>query len=343
MELTSRILMSSMAFPKTRMRRLRATRELRGLVRETQLSASDFIYPLFVAEGLDGRAPITTMPGVDRLSVTEAVAEAGTAAELGIPAVILFGIPIAKDAEGSGAYDEDGIVQVATRAIKQAHPELIVVTDLCLCEYTDHGHCGVLRELPSASGAESYEVDNDTTIELLVSTAVSQAQAGADIVGPSDMMDGRIGAIREALDDAGFAALPIMAYSSKFASAFYGPFREAAGSAPAVGDRRGYQLDPANGSEAVRESLLDVEEGADLLMVKPALPYLDIIRRVKEATLLPLVAYNTGGEYAMLKAAAGAGYLDEREAVLEALTGIRRAGADIIITYHAKDAAQWLK
>jgi porphobilinogen synthase len=324
-----------MAFPQTRMRRLRATHELRGLVRETQLSASDFVYPLFVVEELDGREPIWTMPGVDRLSVAAAVEEAGAAAALGIPAVILFGIPDRKDAEGSSAYDDEGIVQVATRAIKGAHPDLLVITDLCLCEYTDHGHCGALR----ADGA----VDNDATLELLARTAVSQTRAGADIVAPSDMMDGRIGAIREALDDAGLTEQPIMAYSSKFASAFYGPFRAAADSAPAFGDRRGYQMDPANGNEAVRESLLDVDEGADLLMVKPALPYLDIIRRVKEATRLPLVAYNTGGEYSMLKAAAAAGYMDERRSVLEALTGIRRAGADIIITYHAKDAAQWLK
>jgi porphobilinogen synthase len=324
-----------MAFPQTRMRRLRATHELRGLVRETQLSASDFIYPLFIAEGIEGREPIWTMPGVARLSVEEAVIEAGAAAELGIPAVILFGIPAAKDAEGTGAYDEDGIVQLATRAIKQAHPELLVITDLCLCEYTDHGHCGVLR----SDGI----VDNDATLELLARTALSQALAGADIIAPSDMMDGRVGVIREALDDAGLTDKPIMAYSSKFASAFYGPFREAADSAPAFGDRRGYQMDPANGTEAVREALLDVEEGADMLMVKPALPYLDIIRRVKDATQLPLVAYNTGGEYSMLKAAAAAGYMDERQSVLEALTGIKRAGADIIITYHAKDAAQWLK
>jgi porphobilinogen synthase len=333
----------SMAFPKTRMRRLRATHQLRGLVRETQLSAADFVYPLFVAEGIEGREPIWTMPGIDRLSIGDAVSEAGSAAALGIPAVILFGIPAAKDADGTGAYDDDGIVQLATRAIKKAHPELIVITDLCLCEYTDHGHCGVLREVAAAAGATEYSVDNDATLELLARTAVSQAQAGADIVAPSDMMDGRIGVIREALDEAGFTETPIMAYSSKFASAFYGPFRAAADSAPAFGDRRSYQMDPANGTEAVRESLLDVDEGADLLMVKPALPYLDIIRRVKEATQLPLVAYNTGGEYSMLKAAAAAGYMDERQSVLEALTGIKRAGADIIITYHAKDAAQWLK
>ena len=324
------------------MRRLRATRPLRGLVRETELSAGDLIYPLFVVEGLAGREPIWTMPGIDRLSLEEAVSEAGAALALGIPAVILFGIPAHKDSEGSGAYADDGVVQLATRAIKRAHPQLIVITDLCLCEYTDHGHCGVLRDTRPGADAEQ-EVDNDATLELLARTAVSQAQAGADIVAPSDMMDGRVGHIRQALDEADLQQVPIMAYSSKFASAFYGPFRAAADSAPGFGDRRGYQLDPANGDEAVRESLLDAQEGADLLMVKPALPYLDIIRRVKEATMLPLVAYNTGGEYAMLKAAAAAGYMDERQSVLEALTGIRRAGADIIITYHAKDVALWLK
>jgi porphobilinogen synthase len=324
------------------MRRLRATHQLRGLVRETQLTASDFVYPLFVAEGIEGREPIWTMPGIDRLSVGEAVDEAGAVLALGIPAVILFGIPVHKDAEGSGAYATDGIVQTATLAIKQSHPELLVITDLCLCEYTDHGHCGVLRDSAVVGGGADPVVDNDLTLELLARTAVSQAQAGADIVAPSDMMDGRIGMIRDALDEAGFDETPIMAYSSKFASAFYGPFRAAADSAPAFGDRRSYQMDPANGTEAVRESLLDVEEGADMLMVKPALPYLDIIRRVKDATQLPLVAYNTGGEYSMLKAAAAAGYMDERRSVLEALTGIKRAGADIIITYHAKDAAQWL-
>jgi porphobilinogen synthase len=345
-----------MAFPQTRMRRLRASHELRGLVRETRLAAADFIYPLFVAEAVAGREPIWTMPGIDRLSVQEAVAEAGAAAELGIPAVVLFGIPAEKDPDGSGAYDDEGIVQVATRAIKAAHPKLIVVTDLCLCEYTDHGHCGVLRERPAAAPlggagsswhpddeAASYTVDNDATLELLGRTAVSQARAGADIVAPSDMMDGRVGVIREALDDAGMTETPIMAYSTKFASAFYGPFRAAADSAPAFGDRRGYQMDPANGTEAVRESLLDAQEGADMLMVKPALPYLDIIRRVRDATDLPLVAYNTGGEYSMLKAAAAAGYMDERQSVMEALTGIKRAGADVIITYHAKDAAKWLQ
>jgi len=322
-----------MAFPQTRMRRLRATGALRGLVRETQLNATDFIYPLFVVDGLDGREPIWTMPGIDRLSVTAAVEEAGAARELGIPAVILFGIPSEKDAEGSGAYDDEGIVQLATRAIKAAHPELLVVTDLCLCEYTDHGHCGVLRETHQGQ----LSVDNDMTLELLTRTAVSQAQAGAD------MVDGRVGALRRGLDEEGFTDTPIMAYSAKYASAFYGPFRAAADSAPSFGDRRGYQMDPANSDEALREARLDMEEGADILMVKPALPYLDVIRRVKEATGMPLAAYNVGGEYSMVKAAAAADHLDERTSVLEILTGIKRAGADIIITYHAKDAARWLQ
>jgi porphobilinogen synthase len=333
-----------MAFPQTRMRRLRASPALRGLVRETQLSAQDFIYPLFIAEELNsaagnGREPIRTMPGIDRLSISAAVEEAGEAQALGIPAVILFGIPTDKDPEGTGAYDDEGIVQLATRAIKAAHPELLVVTDLCLCEYTDHGHCGVLRQPVNGGG---LTVDNDATLELLGRTAVSQAAAGADLVAPSDMMDGRIGHLRRALDEEGYVDTPIMAYSSKFASAFYGPFREAADSTPSFGDRRGYQLDPANGAEALRESLLDVTEGADVLMVKPALSYLDIIRQVKDATQMPLAAYSVGGEYAMLKAAAQAGYMDERTSVLETLTSIKRAGADIIITYYAKEAARWL-
>jgi porphobilinogen synthase len=324
-----------MSFPQTRLRRLRATRALRGLVRETRLTAADFVYPMFVAHGIDRREPIDAMPGVDRLSIAHAVAEAGEAASLGIPGVLLFGLPAAKDEEGSGAWDDEGIVQLATRAIKEAHPDLLVITDLCLCEYTSHGHCGVLR-------SDGY-VDNDATLELLNRTAVSQARAGADIIAPSDMMDGRVGAIRRALDDDGLTETPILAYSAKFASAFYGPFREAADSTPAFGDRRGYQMDSANGEEAVREARLDVEEGADMLMVKPALPYLDVIRRVKDATAMPLAAYNVSGEYSMLKAAVAAGYLDERTAVLETLTSIRRAGADIVITYHAKEAAQWLQ
>jgi porphobilinogen synthase len=324
-----------MAFPQTRLRRLRATSALRGLVRETRLDPADFVLPMFVAHGIDRREPILAMPGVDRLSIAHAVAEAAEAAEAGIPGVLLFGLPAAKDDEGSGAWDNEGVVQLATRAIKEALPELIVITDLCLCEYTTHGHCGVI----AADGA----VDNDSTIELLSRTAVSQARAGADIVAPSDMMDGRVGVIRAGLDEEGFTDTPILAYAAKFASSFYGPFREAVDSAPAFGDRRSYQMDPANGDEAVREALLDVEEGADILMVKPALPYLDLLRRIKDETRMPLAAYHVSGEYSMLKAAAAAGYLDEQTAVLETLTSIRRAGADIIITYYAKEAARWLQ
>ena len=326
-----------MAFPATRMRRLRSTASVRDLVRETRLGPHDLVLPLFVesaVSGANGRRAIASMPGVDRLSISAAVQEAGAAHALGLPAVLLFGIPEHKDAEGSGAYDDEGIVQLATRAIKDAHPELLVMTDVCLCEYTDHGHCGLVR----ADGA----VDNDASVELLARTAVSHARAGADIVAPSDMMDGRVVAIRAALDEEGLVDTPIVAYSAKFASAFYGPFREAAGSTPAFGDRRAYQLDPANGDEALREALLDVQEGADVIMVKPALAYLDVIRRVKDATRLPVAAYNVSGEYAMVKAAAAAGALDERTAVIEMLTSIRRAGADIVITYHAKDAATWL-
>jgi len=323
-----------MAFPQTRMRRLRATAGLRGLVRETDLRAGQLVLPLFVGESIPTRQPIATMPGVERLSVAAAVEEAAEAATLGIAAVMLFGVPAEKDEHGSGAWEEDGVVQLATRAIKQASPELLVVGDVCLCEYTTHGHCGVLR----TDGA----VDNDATLELLGRTAVSQARAGADLVAPSDMMDGRVAAIREELDGDGFTETPILAYSAKFASAFYGPFREAADSAPAFGDRRGYQMDPANGREAVREALLDVREGADMVMVKPALAYGDLIRAIKRATRLPVAAYNVSGEYAMVKAAAAAGYLDERAAVLEILTSLRRAGADTIVTYHAKDAARWL-
>jgi porphobilinogen synthase len=328
-----------MAFPQTRLRRLRSTRALRGPVQETRLDPADFVYPMFIAHGLDRSEPIEQMPGIARLSIEHAVAEAGEAAELGIPAVLLFGLPATKDEEGSGAWDEEGIVQLATRAIKQAHPDLLVITDLCLCEYTSHGHCGVVR----AGGDGVSVIDNDATLELLARTAVSQAQAGADVIAPSDMMDGRVGFIRQALDEDGFSDTPILAYSAKFASAFYGPFREAADSAPAFGDRRAYQMDPANGDEAVREARLDADEGADILMVKPALPYLDLIRRIKDETAMPLAAYNVSGEYAMVKAAAAAGYLDEQATVLEALTSIRRAGADIVITYHAKEAAQWLQ
>ena len=324
-----------MPFPATRLRRLRKTGVLRDLVRETELAPADLVLPLFIQLGEDARTPIEAMPGVDRLSISHAVEEAGEALGLGIPAVLLFGLPAGKDEQGSGAYDDEGVVQLAVRALKEAHPELLVITDVCLCEYTSHGHCGVVL----ADG----QVDNDLTLELLARTAVSHAQAGADVIAPSDMMDGRVGALRARLDAEGYEDLPIIAYSAKYASAFYGPFREAVDSTPAFGDRRSYQMDPANVEEGVREALLDVEEGADVVMVKPALPYLDVIRRVKDATRLPVAAYNVSGEYAMVKAAAAAGHLDERAAVLEALTGIRRAGADIVITYHAKDVARWLR
>ncbi|MCX6386087.1 MAG: porphobilinogen synthase [Solirubrobacterales bacterium] len=324
-----------MTFPQTRLRRLRKSGVLRDLVRETELSASDLVYPMFVEHGPDHRTPIASMPGIDRLSISNAVQEAGEAQALGINAVLLFGIPADKDEQGSGAWDDEGIVQLATRAIKEAYPEIAVICDLCLCEYTSHGHCGIVN-------SDGY-VDNDATLELLARTATSQARAGADVIAPSDMMDGRIGVIRSELDREGFSDLALIAYSAKFASAFYGPFRDAAGSTPAFGDRRAYQMDPANAAEAVREALLDVEEGADVVMVKPALPYLDVIRRVKDATGVPVAAYNVSGEYAMIKAAAAAGYLDERTAVLEALTGIRRAGADIVISYHSKDVAKWLQ
>ena len=305
------------------------------MVRETELTPSHLVLPMFVELGTDSRTPIEGMPGVSRLSISHAVEEAGEAHALGVPAVLLFGVPAAKDEAGSGAYDDEGVVQLAVRALKEAHPELVVITDVCLCAYTSHGHCGVVNE--------DGDVDNDVSIELLAKTAISHARAGADAVAPSDMMDGRVGALRTQLDSEGLKETPIVAYSAKFASAFYGPFREAAGSAPAFGDRRTYQLDPANADEAVREALLDVEEGADVVMVKPALPYLDVVRRVKEATRVPVAAYNVSGEYAMLEAAAAAGHIDRRTAVLEALTSIRRAGADIVITYHAKDAAGWLQ
>jgi porphobilinogen synthase len=325
-----------MAFPQTRMRRLRASAGLRGLVRETDLRAAQLILPLFVTDtpGGEDREPIAAMPGVERLSLRAAVAEAEAVAALGIGAVMLFGVPSEKDAHGTGAWDEEGVVQLATRAIKHAVPGLLLVSDVCLCEYTDHGHCGVVREDGS--------VDNDASLELLARTAVSHARAGVDLIAPSDMMDGRVGAIREELDAEGFADTPILAYSAKFASAFYGPFREAADSTPSFGDRRGYQMDPANGREAVREALLDVQEGADMVMVKPALAYGDLIRAVKDATGLPLAAYNVSGEYAMVKAAAAAGHIDEQAVVLEILTSLRRAGADTIVSYHAKDAARWL-
>ncbi len=322
-----------MPFPATRLRRLRKTGVMRELVRETTLTPADLVYPMFVQLG-EGRTRVEAMPGIERMSISHAVDEAGEAHGLGIPAVLLFGVPAEKDEQGSGAYDDEGVVQLAVQAIKEAHPDLLVITDVCLCAYTSHGHCGVVLE--------DGTIDNDMSLELLAKTAISHARAGADAVAPSDMMDGRVGALRSQLDAEGHKDLPIVAYSAKFASAFYGPFREAADSAPSFGDRRSYQMDPANSDEAVREALLDVEEGADMVMVKPALPYLDVIRRVKDATRVPVAAYNVSGEYAMVKAAAAAGYLDEESTVLESLTAIRRAGADVVITYHAKDVARWL-
>jgi porphobilinogen synthase len=325
-----------MAFPATRMRRMRRTDTLRGLVRETELSPAHLIQPAFVIAGEDVREAVPSMPGIERFSISHLVEEAGEIAAAGIGALMLFGIPAAKDEAGSGAYDDEGIVQMAVRALKEAHPDLIVMTDVCLCEYTSHGHCGVIRD-------GKTEVDNDVTVELLAKTAISHALAGADAVAPSDMMDGRIGSIRFQLDEEGHPDVPIVAYSAKYASAFYGPFRDAAGSTPEFGDRRGYQMDPANAAEAVREAELDLDEGADMLMVKPALPYLDVVRRIKDVTGAPVACYHVSGEYSMLKAAAANGWIDERAAVVEALTSIRRAGADAIVTYYAKEAASWLR
>lgn len=316
------------------MRRLRRNEALRGLVRETTLSPSHLIQPTFVVAREGVREGIDSMPGIERFSIAELLEEASEITAAGIGATLLFGVPSTKDESGSGAYDEEGIVQMAIRALKKAHPDLVVITDVCLCEYTSHGHCGFVRD---------GEVDNDITVELLAKTAISHAEAGADAVAPSDMMDGRVGSIRFQLDEEGHPGVPILAYSAKYASALYGPFRDAAGTTPEFGDRRGYQMDPANAAEAVREARLDLEEGADMLMVKPATPYLDIVRRVKEETGAPLAAYQVSGEYSMLKAAAGHGWIDERAAVLEILTSIRRAGADAIVTYYAKEAAAWLR
>jgi len=323
-----------MAHVTFRPRCLREKPLLRRMVRETALSVDDLVYPLFVVHGRGVREPIGSMPGQFRISIDELLNEAKDAASLGIPAILLFGVPAEKDPRASEAYAEDGIVQQAVRAVKDRVPDLLVITDVCLCQYTSHGHCGVVED-----GA----VRNDPTLELLARVAVSHAEAGADMVAPSDMMDGRVGAIREALDEAACAETPIMAYSAKYASAFYGPFREAADSAPQFGDRRAYQMDPANGVEAMREIALDIDEGADIVMVKPALPYLDIISRAKSEFGLPLAAYSVSGEYAMIKAAGQLGWLDEKRAMLEALTSIRRAGADIVITYFAKDAARLLE
>jgi porphobilinogen synthase len=321
-------------FPQVRMRRLRAGEVMRRMVRETRLSPDRMVLPLFAIEGRDARVPIDSLPGHARLSPDLVAATAARAFAAGVSAVLLFGVTDHKDGAASAAFEPGGVVQAAVAAIKDAVPEMVVVTDVCLCAYTDHGHCGVVID---------GEVHNDLSLELLARTAVSHADAGADIVAPSDMMDGRVGAIRAALDAEGHEDTAIMAYSAKYASAFYGPFRDAAGSAPGFGDRRGYQMDPANGREAVREALLDVAEGADMVMVKPAAAYLDVIAAVRAATDLPLAAYHVSGEYSMLKAAAERGWLDERTAAMETLTGIARAGADLLITYYAEDAARWLQ
>ena len=319
-----------------RPRRLRRTAALRDLVRETSLDPADFVFPLFVVPGEDTRRPVSSMPGVDQLSVDQLASEARELAALGIEAVLLFGIPAAKDSHGTESYADDGVVQQAIRALNDASPELVVMTDVCMCEYTDHGHCGLLD-------TDGY-VLNDETLEVLGRIAVSHAEAGADVVAPSGMIDGMVAAIRGALDAEGLHGVAILSYAVKYASAFYGPFREAAEGAPAFGDRRSHQMDPGNAREALRETALDVEEGADALMVKPALGYLDVVRSVRERFgELPIAAYNVSGEYAMVKAAAANGWLDERAAVLEVLTGIRRAGADLVVTYHAKDAATWLQ
>ena len=315
-----------------RHRRLRRTESLRDLARETRLSRRDLVYPIFVTEGRE-RRPIEPMPGCDQVPLAEIAAEAGRVAAAGVPAVLLFGIPTDKDGVGSGAYDDGGVVQEAVRAVKAATPDLAVITDVCLCEYTDHGHCGTVVD---------GRVDNDATLELLARTAVSHAAAGADVVAPSAMMDGQVGALRRALDDAGYVETPIMAYAAKYASAFYGPFRAAAESAPQFGDRHDYQMDPGNARMALREMEEDVRQGADVLMVKPALAYLDVILRARERFDLPLAAYNVSGEYSMVTAAGQAGWIDQRRATMEVLTAIKRAGADIIITYHALDVARWL-
>lgn len=320
-------------FPLVRPRRLRSSEKLRSMVRETALGVDDFIYPLFVTHGKEVREEIPSMPGVYHLSTDLLIKEVAEVVSLGIPAVLLFGLPQAKDERGSEAYSDEGAVQKAARAIKESFPDLVVITDVCLCQYTSHGHCGII---------DGDRLDNDATLELLALTALSHAQAGADVVAPSDMMDGRVRAIRRTLDEEGMTGTAIMSYAAKYASSFYGPFREAAHSAPAFGDRRTYQMDPANAREALREVELDVEEGADIVMVKPALAYLDVIRRVRDRFDHPLAAYNVSGEYSLIKAAALKGWIDERAVVLEATTSIKRAGADLIITYHAKDLARWL-
>ncbi len=321
-------------FPISRPRRLRADENLRRLTRETAISTDDLIYPMFVVHGHDVAIEISSMPGCYQYSVDRLVSAAKELVTLGIPGTILFGIPDFKDALGSEAYADDGIIQQAIRALKDAVPELLVITDVCLCEYTDHGHCGIIQH---------GDVLNDRTLELLAKESLSHARAGADVIAPSDMMDGRVGTIRAALDENGYESIPILAYSAKYASAFYGPFREAAESAPQFGDRRSYQMDPPNAEEALREVALDIEEGADIVMVKPALSYLDVICRVKDRFKMPVAAYNVSGEYAMIKAAAQQGWIDEKRAALEVLTSIKRAGADMILTYFAKSVAEWLR
>lgn len=323
-----------MSFPRVRARRIRGKEIFRRMVRETTLSTNDLIYPMFSAFGTGIKKEISSMPGIYQQSIEHIVLEAKEVYELGIPAVILFGIPETKDAVGSDAYAEHGIIQETIRAIKQEVPELAVITDVCMCEYTDHGHCGIIKD---------GDVDNDATIELLAQEALSHAQAGADMVAPSDMMDGRVQAIRKKLDDNGFTHLPIMSYAVKYASGYYGPFREAAESTPQFGDRRSYQMDPANRLEALREAISDIEEGADIIMVKPGLPYLDIVRDLRNEFPLPLAVYNVSGEYSMVKAAAANDWIDEERVVMETMLGFKRAGADLIITYHAKDVARWLK
>jgi porphobilinogen synthase len=328
-----------MSFPTNRMRRLRRTESLRALVRETALSPGDLIYPLFICPGEGVRSPVSSMPGIFNLSVDEAVQEAEEAAQLGLGGLLVFGLPESKDEEATGAWEENGIVQQALRALKQseAAKKLVLIADVCLCEYTSHGHCGVVIR-----GRDGFEVDNDPTLDLLARTAVSQAKAGADVVAPSDMMDGRVAAIRAALDDTGFAQTPILSYASKFSSSFYGPFREAADSAPQFGDRRSYQMDGANLREALREIELDLEEGADMILMKPAMPYLDVVRAARERFGVPMGAYQVSGEYSMLQAAFEKGWLDRDRAMLESLVGIRRAGAEFIVTYFAKEAAKLL-
>ena len=323
-----------MQFPHYRPRRLRRTENLRRMIRETRFTVDNLVYPMFVVPGDGVRNPVGSMPGVHQFSVDQLLKEIKSVVELNIPAVLLFGLPRSKDAEGSEAHAADGVVQQAVSAVKEEYPELVVITDVCLCEYTSHGHCGILSDT---------RVDNDATLEVLARVAVSHAEAGADMVAPSDMMDGRVAVIRERLDETGFDQVAIMAYSAKYCSAFYGPFREAAESAPQFGDRRAYQMDIANGLEAIREVALDVDEGADIVMVKPALAYLDIIRLVREEFDVPIAAYNVSGEYAMVKAAAAQGWIDEQRVMMETLTAIRRAGADMILTYFAKDAAKLLQ